>query len=403
MEKDFAKEGEKTENSSSERIVSLKDRIKKSEEIRESYMRLPAQGFWTWLTGKEIKGRKVRWSLSPIQCTVFSVCIYIGGMVASAQILLNNINSLLLIFSIIATVFSARYIVATIIHHGVHGAIFKSERANMILCEILSTITLVQPYGKYKKFHVHEHHGREFSTLHDQDLAAIYHLGIKPGVPIERMKRILFWQCINPGFHAAYFWGRLRGNIKEVPLYRILMFIFCIVISAYIAHLLGIANFTIAIFLPVVILYQISSLLHLVTEHAWLVRQPGEKVRDSHVKNSHARFCGRALPKEDLKGIQWLKSWTHWWCEHIILHIPSRLLIVQGSLIVHDWHHRAGTNKNWTRAIQLREEDLQREAEQDVYSYRDLWGIHHVLHEVLTRISESELHVETENLSYRLN
>lgn len=374
-----------------------------SVRIRDTYRRLPFQGFWTWLTGKEIAGRQQGRVLTAVECTVLSTFVYLGSMVFTVWMVVADTPVVLIVASMLATVSAARYIVATVIHHGVHGAIFESERNNQLLCEILSTITMVQPYDSYRKFHVAEHHGRHFSTTDDQDLAAIYTLGLKPGVRVERMAKILLWQCVNPCFHLSYLWGRLRCNLHQVPVYRMLIAIAWLALLGWVISKVGIMAFAVGVILPNVMLYQICSLLHLVTEHAWLLRNEHEKVRDSHINNSHARFCGRALPDTGLSGVAWVRAWVGWWLEHIGVHLPTRLLIVQGSLIVHDWHHRAGTNRHWTRAIQMREADVQREAAAGKCTYTDYWGIHAVLRAVLTRISQGSVFVEEGTLSYRLN
>lgn len=146
----------------------------------------------------------------------------------------------------------------------------------------------------------------------------------------------------------------------------------------FLAYVVGLWAFIIAIAIPIpiplTVIYQICSLLHLVTEHARVLRTSSAKVRDSHINNSHSRFCGRALPSSNLSGIAWGASWMTWWAEHLFVHLPTRLLIVQGSLIVHDWHHRFGTNRNGPNAIQKREEDLQKEFARGVYTYNHMWG-----------------------------
>lgn len=375
----------------------------KSVLIRNTYSRLPLQGFWTWLTGKEIYGRKQGRVLTAVECSLLSTTVFLGGLAASVLMIDSGTQIILIAATILATVSAARYIVATVIHHGVHGAIFKSERNNRILCEVLSTITVVQPYDNYRKFHVLEHHGKHFSTTDDQDLAAIYTLGLKPGVPVKRMALVLLWQCVNPIFHLSYFWGRLRSNFYHTPHYRKLMSVIWLGLLVWVSAEVGPITFLLGVLLPNVVLYQICSLLHLVTEHAWLLRTDQERVRDSHVNNSHARFCGRSLPDPQLKGSRWVLAWVSWWLEHLFVHLPTRLLIVQGSLVVHDWHHRAGTNKHWTRAIQLREADVQREAANGKYSYIDYWGIQAVLSAVLTRISQGPAFTDARHLSYRLN
>lgn len=382
--------------------MSTREILKDSAAIRATYERLPFQGFWTWLTGKEIPGRPAR-AVSPLECTIWSIAQFLGGIALSVVLLACHAGWLGLVVSITLTVAGARYMVATVIHHGVHNAVFRSEAANRALCEILSTMTIVQPYDSYKRFHVIEHHGRDFSTIDDQDLAAIYKLGLTPGVPVSRMKWILFWQCINPSFHLRYFVGRLRSNLIGAPLYRLILTLVWIALLAVLASAVGGWIFLIAVVIPLTIVYQVCSLLHLVTEHAWVLRTGSERVRESHIRNSHARLCGRVLPAKNLSGRQWIFEWTSWWIEHAVVHLPVRLLIVQGSLIVHDWHHRCGADREWPNAIQKREIAAQKELEDDLCTYIDVWGIHHCLHYVLQRISDGPAPATMDGIKYRLN
>ena len=383
--------------------MNLKNDLYISASIRKSYERFPCQAFWTWFTGKELAERTDARRISTLEPLAWSLTSLLGGVGGSIAVLVGPFNFAWLLITTISTVSGARYIVATIIHHGVHSAVFRSERANRVLCEILSTILLVQPFDSYRRFHVREHHGKDFSTMHDQDLAAIYTLGLRPGVPVWRLKLRLMWQCANPLFHLRFLFGRIKCNLVSVPLYRFAMTIVWFAMLAAFVVVLDVSVFVISIALPLTALYQICSLLHLVTEHAWVLRTAGQSVRDSHIGNSHARLCGSALPSLELSGFDLLRAWTVWTLAHLLIHLPARLLIVQGSLIAHDWHHRAGADRGWPNAIQKREADLQRELASGVCTYRDVWGIHHAVDEVLLRISSGPLPQTTDSLKYRLN
>lgn len=383
--------------------MPLRRQLEISADIRASYRRLPFQWFWTWLTCKALPGELQVRRIHPLEPVAWSLIWFLGGLSASVVVLLNGASVFWLLPSMVFTVAGARYIVATTIHHGVHMAIFRSERANRILCEILSTLTVVQAFDSYRQFHVHEHHGRDFSTMGDQDLAAIYTLGLRPGVPVAQMRLILAWQCISPVFHLRYVWGRLKANFIGVPAYRLAMSCAWVACLCGLAGWMGFGVFAIAVLLPLTVLYQICSLLHLVTEHAWVLREAGETVRSSHVNNSHGRFCGSPVPASTLRGTQRVRAWAYWGLIHLLVHLPARLLVVQGSLIVHDWHHRAGADRSWPNAIQRREETIQAEMARGLYTYRDIWGIHHVIDEVLRRISQAPAIEMADELRYRLN
>lgn len=383
--------------------MNLKNESYISSSIRTSYARLPCQAFWTWFTGKELAGRTASRSISTLEPLFWSLASLLGGVGGSIAVLMCPLNYAWLVLTMVSTVSGARYIVATIIHHGVHAAVFRSERANRIVCEVLSTALIVQPFDSYRRFHVYEHHGKDFSTMDDQDLAAIYTLGLRPGVPVARLKLTLAWQCMNPLFHLRFLFGRIKCNLVSVPPYRFAMTVVWFAVLSAVVVVLDVSVFIISIALPLTVLYQICSLLHLVTEHAWVLRGAGQSVRDSHVGNSHARLCGSMLPASELTGFALLRAWTVWTLAHLLIHLPARLLIVQGSLIAHDWHHRAGADRGWPNAIQKREADLQRELADGLCTYRDIWGIHHAIGEVLQRISAGPTPQTTEGLRYRLN
>lgn len=382
--------------------MNTKDLLDESLRIRESYAQLPFQGFWTWLTGKELRGRKALWQSSPLECLAWSCLWLIGGIATSLFILLNDYSRLWLIPSVIFTAGGARYIVATIIHHAVHHTLLSSPLKNRVISEVLSTITIVQPYDVYRQFHVFEHHGSDFSTTGDQDLAAIYRMGLTPGKSLSELKMILFLQCLNPVFHVKFLFGRVKANFIGAPMYRVLMSLIWFTLLGLSLYVLGGEVFGLAFILPMVLVYQVCSVLHLVTEHVWVVRKAGQTVKSSHVNNSLGRFCGEPTPRGS-SVVTLTPMWLLWLARHLLWHLPCRILFVQGSLSVHDWHHRHGGKRNWPDSIQAREMEIVKQAEAGEYSYTDIWGFDNALHYTLGGISQSEEAIDLSNIRYRLN
>lgn len=375
-----------------------------STAIRQSYDILPFQGIWTWLTGKELPERKPLWQSSSTEMVFWSLSWVVTGLTLTTLAVMHiQHTALQVICWLIGALFStsgARYIVATIIHHGVHGHLYKPQKVNKVLCEVLSTLFLVQPYDSYRQFHVYEHHGREFSTFEDKDLAAIYQLGFTPGKTKSALYTRLVLTLISPKFHAVFFYGRLKSNLSGVPAYRLIMTLAWLATLSAISYYLGVAATVFILLLPFVVLYQMASLMHLLTEHVWLVRKEGESVRDSHINNCLARFCGSACPPDFSPG-QW-GHWAQWSAMHLLVHLPCRMLFVQGSLVCHDWHHRYGSVRQWFDYARLREIHAQKLAAEDRYDYIDIWGVHNALDYVLSTLSE-EQEVEIDTLAYRLN
>ncbi|WP_340622317.1 fatty acid desaturase [Xenorhabdus siamensis] len=344
------------------------DLYKESTAIRNTYKILPFQGVWSWLTGKDIPGRKALWKSNSIEMICWSISWIVVGTLLIYLSLNNNMSSLIkFILYLVGVLFStsgARYIVATIIHQGVHGNLLSTKSRNRVICEILSTIFITQPYDSYRQFHIYEHHGKDFSTTEDKDLAAVYKLGFEPGKTKKQLYINLFLTLFSPYFHFSYFYGRIKSNLIYI------------------------------------IVYQIASLLQLMTEHVWLLRRENETILHSHIKNSLGRFCGSPCPESF--SLKYSLQWILWAFKHLFYHLPVRMLIVQGSLICHDWHHRVSNIKEWYDYTRLREINAEKLAKEGKYDYTEFWGFYNCLDHVLTMLSNSEP-IDVNNLKYRLN
>ncbi len=374
---------------------------KESKRIRESYKILPFQGIWTWITGKELYGRTQLWKTTSVEVLIWSLIWTIMGIFLT-NYSINNIYSINYIALVIGSILSAsgaRYIVATVIHQSVHGNLLFGKK-DEYLTEILSFLLIVEPYKSYKNVHVTEHHGKEFGTLLDKDLSAIYSLGFTPGKTIKKLYLNLLVQLFNPIFHYLFFKNRLKANILNDSIKRSILTIIYITFLMYISINNGILWSIVVIIFPFIILYQISSLLHLITEHSWILRKDNESVKDSHYKNSLGRFCGSTCPNE--YSFSTIKDWTKWFIIQLIYHLPTRLLILQGSLTCHDWHHRFGKNNNWMDFSSSRESYANELYESNKFDLIETWGYLSSLNYVFNTISRSEK-VNLRNLEFRLN
>lgn len=383
-----------------------KHTYEESCSIRDSYKILPLQGVWTWLTGKEIYGRKTLWNSSSIECVFWAISWVIIGLFLTYHSF-ENLNSIkYLAVYLVGVLFSAsgaRYIVATIIHHGVHQHLFKRSYLNRVICEILSTIFIIQPYDSYKQFHVYEHHGKNFSTLDDKDLSAIYKLGFTPGKSIKEMYLNLFKVILNPFLHLTFFAGRIKSNFFHVPIYRLLMTTIWLISLTFLCFNKGLLFSIFVIIIPFVFVYQIASILHLITEHRWVIRNKNMPVRESHLNNCLSKFCGERCPER--LNFSNLHLWLIWSLKHIFLHLPTRMLIVQGSLVCHDWHHRFGGERRWYLYAQLREIDAKKLNDSHEFNYVETWGFKNSLDYVFEELANEAVlcDQESSDLKYRLN
>ena len=197
--------------------------------------------------------------------------------------------------------------------------------------------------------------------------------------------------------------GRIKSNLINVPKYRLMMTLLWLTSLTVLAMKLGVISFLIVFAIPMVIIYQICSLLHLLTEHVWIIRNENTTVEQSHINNCLARFCGQHTPKKSKNIIFNVWNWSIWISAHLFYHLPVRMLVLQGTLIVHDWHHRFGGHPDWANTIQLREADVQKLKADDVYDYTEIWGFDKVINYVLSTISECDEDVDISQYDYRLN
>ena len=151
---------------------------------------------------------------------------------------------------------------------------------------------------------------------------------------------------------------------------------------------------------PLAFVYQAASLLDLLTEHVWLLRGKDKTVRDSHIKNCHGRFCDAPCPSSFT--IAKVLQWFTWIVAHVFYHLPVRMLVVQGSLVCLDCHHRHGSVHQWFDYAALREAIAQKLLREDKYDYVDIWGLHSCLNYVFEMIGASAK-VDVDHLEYRLN
>ena len=101
-------------------------------------------------------------------------------------------------------------------------------------------------------------------------------------------------------------------------------------------------------------------------EHPWgLDRAAGADFMDFSREFSYARFCGEAAPAVTDSGLQWAR----WGLRMLLVHLPVRLLVVPGDIIVHDYHHVFASCRKWPTAI------YERQAHVGEGAWQHSWGI----------------------------
>lgn len=366
----------------------------KSYLIRESYRKLPAQWFWTWMTGKELHDRLDTHVTTPTDILLEAFWMLGGGMLGCYWAWMNA--PLLVPVFWILTVGGVRNLVATVAHSAVHELMFKTVFMNRLAAEVIGVTLFTQGFKSYRADHMYSHHSHNFGTFKDRDGNAIYQVGFRPGKTRSQLWQTLGLLLISPKFHFVFLKARFKENFLTDKKLRTLAATLWWIAMAGIAWQIGFGLFAVIYLIPVMIIYQMSSIMQLLIEHFWLGRLPDDSTGVTHAKLSIGRFCGSMAPETGNLG-----DWSRWWLAQFFYHLPTRIFVLQGAFPAHDWHHRHGGSKMWANSVREREKDIL--AMTNAEPYQDYWGYINIVNAVFDRIAVIEQKEPAGDGSLRLN
>ena len=353
---------------------------KLSQEIRDSYDNsLIPNRFSTWLTGKAHSTKTTNTVFNWCTYTLFTILGLFGGLygvLVSYNYYVQGVCALLIVAM-------SRRLAAVVIHQAVHNRLSGNELFDMLIGEFCSIITLSQDYHSYKKDHCKTHHAPDsFATERDPILIFLTKSGVKPGLTAQEL-RLSFWLClVSPLFHIKFILKRLAYNINSTKPIRtaISLSYYCLVGWLIIEQ----QNYSafIFIFLALVILYQISAFIEIISEHLWYGNLENRKNTPYFYADiSWGRFCGLQYPVKR-------NNLFMWYVCNLAYHLPVRLFILVGDLPQHDFHHRHPIVVNWVNAAQLRNDAILKIQEEEP-PYLEVWGIHNAIGIVFDQLALS--------------
>lgn len=358
----------------------------------------PFKPYWVFLSGKEMIGRKRLIKPSNILCLLASIIWAVLGVVGIVWAIKGGIFLLpIYLISTVLIIGAARYMVATNIHMLAHKQMFKSERLNFWVGEVLTTICFIQSYQLYKEDHLRSHHGKNFGSLKDGDALAVVQLGFRAGKTRSQLWANLIRLCIDPMFHFHFLKGRFKENLINCPNYRKLMTLGWFAILGGINYYFGTSILIHTYIIPVIFLCQIAALVQMVTEHVWI--STGLSSYKCHILLANGRYCGVKLPDKNGSNIQYIIDLAIWICRMFLIELPARVLFFQGTLPSHDWHHRYGSSEEWADSAMQRELIIEAEIKEFGQSnYKEVWGFFEILDLVFVNISKSLPYPELEGV-----
>lgn len=345
------------------------------DPVRASMARLPkaAQPLLTWLTGCPLPMQQPLLRLSPLASlaiTTGCLLLYVGLSIWICVQIVHGGSWLLLAglaLTILMTVSAIRNIHMNGLHHLAHGSVFaRTSSWNRHVYDILAGLTLYTPWDAYRKLHVASHHVK-LGTQDDMQRRIIESYRLQTSGRPDEMWRRLARLVLSVGFHAKLL------NLKVVPylrrgarLYRItyaLLIMGCVVCAIWLGSVWPVL---VAYVIPVTLLSQSAFIFSQWLEHPWGRDRPaGADFMDFNREFSYARFCGEAAPAATDSGLKWAR----WGLRMLFVHLPVRLLVVPGDIIVHDYHHVFSSSRKWPTAI------YERQAHVRQGGWQHSWGI----------------------------
>lgn len=232
-------------------------------------------------------------------------------------------------------------------HEAAHGTFFGRKPKhpkrqielwwNQLFGEIATSLAFSLPLDRYREAHLDHHKSEIFTTLKDADAKFMHDEGFTPGRSVKELIELLIAKSMSPGFHARFFWSRIKANCIDARGVRrwagmamLLMLVSASIVLPFAAWLAVIGIWS--------VLYQASALLQFCTEHHNAQAEPVASV-EMYADRCWMRIPFRPIPKPQAELGVLVVAWLNWILITLIWDLPIRLAVLPGELITHDWHH----------------------------------------------------------------
>lgn len=356
-------------------------------DVRATMLYLSAnpivQYFLSILTGKALPNQQPLIK-SNAATQFFSSIAYLTFGVIGSFVIINYFPiylTFLLSVTWLFTVAGARKFQTEIHHQISHCRFSGNDKVDRFVSDLFTTVLLVQDYMSYKKEH-QSHHGTYLATANDPDAKFLFLLGFKPGMTTAELWKQLWTVLTSPKFYLMFLWSRIKANFINAPYYRIVLSVIWLAVLASIVFAIGLINFVLVWGIPIVLIYQAGALLQFLTEHAWWKVKGNDETGKVHLaKLTTGRFFGEAYPiNKDIS------AKVIWVIRMVFVHGVTRLFVCQGTLPVHDAHHRMAGTKEWANLIFVRQNDIDSGCN-GWENYSERWGLFNMINGTFEHLS----------------
>ncbi|QMU71245.1 fatty acid desaturase [Streptacidiphilus sp. P02-A3a] len=283
----------------------------------------------------------------------------------------------LLLLGWAVTLHGMRNLRMMVYHQCSHRNMYRKRRLDLVIGRATSSLLVIQNFARYSREHVSDHHAAHHMTLRDPTVQAfLVSLDMHPGMTRRQMWRRLLGKLVSPRFHLAFGISRILSFSHESARSEKAGAI------ALYGTVTGVAVATgvwpvvlVAWLIPLVPLFQISNTLRLCVKHTF--PPVGVEVRRGRAyfaSLTNAIFIGEPTPDPRLPLARRTLAWARWTLRMLLVHAPSRYLVLTGDTVVHDYHHRYPSSREWFDYIFARQRDIDA-GHQGWPEYHEVWGL----------------------------
>jgi fatty acid desaturase len=355
---------------------SLPSNDRSDPRISMQHLPMLLQPFLTWVSGKPMVGQ-IAQRRNPF-LYLFKVLALLGFGVFSSVIAvkLQGFGLLLLIFSWMITVSSARQLQVVVVHHCAHKNFSGHRKLDKWIGRIVSALMFFRDFDGYERSHT-DHH-RNPLDADDETVKFLRHLtGIEPGKHLTELWRRLWISLISPKFHIQFLVARLISSLLVSSLIHRTLSWLCLLSVLFLMEACNAwLIFWVAWVFPLTVLYQVSTLLRLCSEHIWLpVGFDAKRNKSRYSQATVGIFLGDPVPSSGSSVVMSLSQWILWWSKLLIVHLPMRIFVLVGDTSCHDYHHRYPGSDDWANAVFTRQQDVDAGCPGWLNPYREVVGL----------------------------
>ncbi|MFG1904802.1 fatty acid desaturase [Micromonospora carbonacea] len=362
--------------------------------VRDSMRRLPrfAQLPLTFLTGRPHTGQRPLRLTPTAHLVTATGSVAVGLTATGVALALSGWWLALLLPGWASTLHGARNLRMMVFHQCAHRNMWARKRPDQILGKIVAGVLMVQHFERYSAEHVADHHALHHMTLRDPTVQAfLVSLRLRPGMTRRQMWRQVLGRLTSPVFHARFLWARIRSYSHAASrTERALTATGYAAVAALatVAHAWPLV--LVGWVLPMTVFFQVSNTLRLCVKHTfpapWQTQRRGKAYFASL---TNAIFIGEPAPASSLRGGAAARAWARWWTRMLLVHFPSRYLVLTGDTVCHDFHHRRPMSRDWANYIFARQADIDG-GHRGWPPYREIWGLIPAINLVLDSLAEAD-------------